>query len=162
MQAPALPPAVAGLLGTGSFVGSARLTVFGFEIYNARLWAAPGFTRQSYAQHAFALELQYLRDFKGAAIAERSLKEMRRVDSFSDAQAQQWQALLTQTLPDVKKGERLTGIHQPGVGLRFVFNDQPLASLNDPVLARVFMGIWLSPKTSEPAMREALLSGAAP
>ena len=34
--------------------------------------------------------------------------------------------------------------------------------LSQADFARVFMGIWLSPKTSEPAMREQLLAGAAP
>ncbi len=140
-------------------LGAAKLTVFGFEVYHARLWAGPEFDRDDYARHPHVLELTYLRDFKGRAIAERSLKEMRGVDAFTDAQAQAWLAALTQALPDVKKGDRLAGIYQPGKALRLLFNDTPLPVLNDPVLARIFMGIWLSPRTSEPAMREALLSG---
>lgn len=141
-------------------LGTAKLTVFGFEIYNARLWVPAEFDRADYARHPHVLELTYLRDFKGQAIAERSIKEMRGVDVFTDAQAQLWLTALTQVLPDVKKGDRLTGVYQPGKALRLMFNDAPLPALSDPTLARVFMGIWLSPRTSEPAMREALLSGA--
>lgn len=146
-------------LANGRLSGTARLTVFGFEIYSARLWVAPGFQREQYAQHALALELTYLRNFKGRAIAERSLKEMRLIEPFTDAQAQVWLAALTQAIPDVTTGDRLTGVYQPGRGLRFLFNGAPLPELSDPVLARVFMGIWLSPNTSEPAMRDALLAG---
>lgn len=146
----------------GTLLGSAKLTLFGFDIYRARLWATPAFRRLDYARHPFALELTYLRDFKGQAIAQRSLQEMRRVEALTETQERAWLTVLIRTLPDVKKGERLTGIYQPGVGLRFLFNDRPLAELKDPELARVFMGIWLSPQTSEPALREALLAGAAP
>lgn len=149
-------------LTQGKPVGSARLTVFGFEIYNARLWVAPGFRRDAYAQHPLTLELSYLRNFSGVDIAERSIKEMRRIEGFADDQAPQWLAELKRTLPDVKKGERLTGVYQPGEGLRFLFNDKPLANIKDPLLARVFMGIWLSPRTSEPQMRDALLAEASP
>ena len=76
-------------------IGAARLTVWGFEVYNARLLAAPGFQRDRYAQHPFTLELAYLRSFDGSDIAQRSLKEMQRVDDFSDAQAQKWLAEMT-------------------------------------------------------------------
>ncbi|MFO1246295.1 MAG: chalcone isomerase family protein [Ramlibacter sp.] len=143
-------------------IGAARLTVWGFEVYNARLLAAPGFQRDRYAQHPFTLELAYLRSFDGSDIAQRSLKEMQRVDDFSDAQAQKWLAEMTRLFPDVKRGDRLAGIYTPGTGVRFVFNDKPLGEVRDADFARVFMGIWLSPKTSEPAMREQLLAGAAP
>jgi len=139
-------------------LGTAKLTVLGFEIYHARLWATPEFDRDDYARFPHLLELTYLRDFKGRAIAERSIQEMRRVDAVVDAHAQAWLAALTQALPDVKKGDRLTGIYQPGKALRLLFNDAPLPALNDPALARVFMGIWLSPRTSEPTLRDALLS----
>ena len=34
-----------------------RLKIWGFEIYDARLWTQPGFSVQQYASHPFALEL---------------------------------------------------------------------------------------------------------
>ena len=149
-------------LPTAKLTGTSKLRVFGFEIYDARLWVTPGFKRSDYSQTASALELTYLRNFKGAVIAERSLKEMRRVEPFSETLAKQWLADMTAAFPDVKVDDRLTGIYTPGVGLRLLFNDKPLTELKDPVFARVFMGIWLSPKTSEPAMRDALLADAGP
>ena len=59
-------------------MGQTRLSVFGFQIYDARLWGAPGFGGNSYSSQPLALELTYLRDFKALDIAERSIKEMRR------------------------------------------------------------------------------------
>ena len=65
-----------------------RLRVWGFEVYDARLWTPRGFRHSQYVQHPFALELQYLRRLDGADIASRSVDEMRRVGPISDAQAQ--------------------------------------------------------------------------
>ena len=148
-------------LASAKLTGSARLSVFGFQVYDARLWTAGGFTRDSYASHPFALELSYLRDFDGAEIAKRSLKEMQGVEAFSAEQGRRWLAEMTRLFPDVKKGDRLTGINQPGAGVVFLYNNKPAGEVRDPDFARVFMGIWLSPRTSEPAMRTQLLAGAA-
>ena len=62
--------------------------------------------------------------------------------------------------PDVKAGDRITGIHQPGVGAVFLRNGRSLGSIADPAFAKIFFGIWLSEQTSEPAMRTALISRA--
>lgn len=142
----------------GRPVGMGKLTAFGFDIYTARLWAEPGFVRDDYPRHAFALELAYLRDFNGEQIAERSLKEMRRIEAFSTEQGQRWLAEMTRLFPDVRRGDRLVGLHRPGQGLRFLHNDQPVGEIRDPAFARIFMGIWLSPRTSEPQLRRQLLA----
>jgi hypothetical protein len=148
-------------LASATLTGTARLSVFGFQVYDARLWTSAGFTRDSYASHPFALELAYLRDFEGAEIAKRSLKEMQGVEAFTAEQGRQWLAEMTRLFPNVKKGDRLTGIYRPGTGVAFLYNDRPTGEVRDADFARVFMGIWLSPRTSEPAMRERLLAGAA-
>ena len=143
--------------------GSARLTVWGFSAYDARLWVAPGFQSARFAEHALALELHYLRDFSAKDIARRSLEEMRRQASIPEAQATQWEAALRQAFPDVKAGDRITGIYRPegpDAGARFLTNGQATGELRDAAFARLFFGIWLSPKTSEPALRQALLAGA--
>lgn len=140
-------------------IGQARLTVWGFDIYDARLWAPAPFNAASFAASALALELNYLRDFKAADIAERSLKEMRRSQPVSDGQAAQWKAELLRVIPDVRQGDRITGVHRPGQGASFWVNGRASGEVLDADFARRFFGIWLSPDTSEPRMREALLAG---
>ncbi|MBX3653830.1 MAG: chalcone isomerase family protein [Ramlibacter sp.] len=151
-----------GPLPGARLCGTARLAVLGFGIYTARLWVGPDFRATAYADHAFALELAYLRSFDGQAIAQRSLTEMQRIAEFTPAQGQAWLADMTRLFPNVGEGDRLTGIHQPGAGVRFLFNDRPLGEVRDPEFGRVFMGIWLSPGTSEPTLRSQLLAGARP
>ena len=38
-------------------------------------------------------------------------------------------------------------------------NGKPTGEIRDAEFARLFFGIWLSPKTSEPELRAALLAG---
>ena len=140
-------------------VGQARLTVWGFDIYDVRLWAPASFSAAGFAVSALALELNYLRNFQAADIAERSLKEMRRSQPVSDGQAAQWKAELLRVIPDVRKGDRITGVHWPGQGAAFWVNGRASGEILDADFARLFFGIWLSPDTSEPRMREALLAG---
>ncbi|WP_233253598.1 chalcone isomerase family protein [Limnohabitans sp. 2KL-1] len=139
-----------------------RLRVWGFEVYDARLWTPATFRHSQYAQHPFALELQYLRRLEGAAIASRSIDEMRRVGKFTEAQAQIWQSAMRALFPNVGAGERITGINLPGVGAEFWVNGQRVGTVNDSDFARLFFGIWLDERTSEPKMRSQLLQGLTP
>ena len=138
-------------------VGQGRLTFFGLKVYDARLWAAPGFDAARFEQQPFALALSYLRGLKGALIAERSLKEMRPLPGFDARRETAWASRMTELFPDVGDGDTLVGLHLPGVGARFVLNGQVRGQVDDPLFARLFFGIWLSPQTSEPALRQALL-----
>ncbi len=150
--------------GLGGVVPTApvRLRVWGFEVYDARLWTPLGFRHGQYMQFPFALELQYLRRLEGAAIASRSIEEMRRVGSFSDAQAQNWLLAMRELFPNVGKGERITGINLPGEGAEFWVNGQRVGVVKDVAFARLFFGIWLDERTSEPKMRAQLLQGLQP
>jgi hypothetical protein len=137
--------------------GALRFTVWGFDVYDASLWVTPGFRADNWSQRPLALELRYLRSFDGGEIAQRSLDEMRRVAPMSDAQNAQWLSDMKTAFPDVKKGDRMVGIYEPGTGARFFHNGAPTKVVADAQFAQRFFAIWLGPKTSEPAMREALL-----
>lgn len=140
-------------------IGKGRLTFWGFQVYDARLWVLPGFKPDTLGAQPFALELAYLRGFDNQDVAERSITEMRRSAAISDAQAKVWIDEMMRALPDVKKGDRVMGIHRPGVGAQFLMNGKPIGEIRDAEFARLFFGIWLSPKTSEPKLRAALLAG---
>ncbi len=156
---PTPPPEIATALPLAQAAGKARMRFFGLAIYDIQLWVAPGFQASNYAQHPLALELTYQRTLRGASIAERSLDEMRRAGPLTPDTGQRWLAAMQSAFPDVAEGDRLTGLHTPGVGARFWFNGQPRPGVADPEFSRRFFGIWLAPSTSEPALREALLAG---
>lgn len=137
--------------------GEATLRFFGLSVYHARLWTLPDFRASQAADQDLVLELEYLRDLQGSAIAERSLQEMRRAGPIPEAQAQRWLQDMQRIFPDVKSGDRLSGQRLPGQGVRFGLNGRPIGQIEDPAFARLFFGIWLAPTTSQPDMRQALL-----
>ncbi len=155
-------PELRDALPQAQLIGQTRLSVWGFKIYDARLWAPSGFSAADFAARPLALELAYLRAFEAVDIAERSLKEMQRSARISDAQAQQWRLEMQRVFPNVKAGDRILGVHRPGQGVSFWVNGQRGGDIADAEFSRLFFGIWLSPQTSEPAMRRALLGGTAP
>lgn len=152
-------PEVRGALAGASLLGSARLRFWGFDVYDAQLWTTPGFQTNQYLQQPFGLTLNYLRTLKGAAIAERSLKEMQDIAPIDQAQAAPWLQAMARLFPDVRAGDRITGVHQPGQGARFWLNGQLLGDVADERFSQRFFGIWLHPGTSQPAMRRELLAG---
>lgn len=153
-------PELKDVLPQNRLSGKSRLKVWGFQVYDARLWVAPGFKATDLAASSFALELDYLRAFDAIDVAERSILEMRRSATITDAQAKAWTAQMLRVIPDVKKGDRIMGVNKPGVGALYLVNGKPSGEIRDPEFARLFFGIWLSPKTSEPELRSALLAGA--
>ncbi len=155
------PPDLGGLLGQVVLSGSKQFTFFGFAVYDASLWVEPGFRVQDYQRHGFALDLLYQRDFSNADITRRSIDEMMRLTPLTDERKRSWEAWLRTAFPDVRKGDRITGIHRPSAGVAFLTNGRLTGRIEDPEFARLFFGIWLSPDTSEPALRQALLGQAA-
>ncbi len=157
-----LPQELRQNLPGASLGGHARFTFLGFDLYDARLWAEPGFTTERYDLHPFALELTYLRDFTGESIADRSVVEMRRQPGATEAQFDTWKRWMRSAFPNVRKGDRITGLHRPGEGALFLVNGLPVGALRDADFSRRFFGIWLSAQTSDSRLREILLLQVAP
>ena len=155
------PAELRGALPSATLAGSSHVTFWGFDVYDAKLWVAPGFKASEYERHAFALELTYLRDFPNEAISKRSIAEMQRQPGFPSLRLKDWLQALRRAFPDVHKGDRITGIYRPGEETAFVTNGQLTGVVRDTEFGRLFFGIWLSVHTSEPRLREALLAGVA-
>ena len=137
--------------------GESKLTFFGLEIYKASLWRNANFVADNYAQHEFALDLNYLRNFQGKDIAKRSIEEMRRQSKLDESLLQNWELQMQKVFPNVQAGDNITGFHLPGKGAKFWHNGKLRGEINDAEFAKYFFGIWLSKQTSEPKMRLALL-----
>lgn len=139
--------------------GQGRLRFLGLSVYDARLWVAEGFEPAAYGLAPVALELVYARRLVGRMIAERSLDEMQRTPGITPEQATRWLDAMKGVFPDVTQGDRITGVHRPGVSARIFVNASLRGEIADADFARRFFGIWLSPSTSEPGLRQALLGG---
>jgi Chalcone isomerase-like len=149
---------VADALPGAQKAGHARLTYFGFKVYDADLWVDADFKPTSFSSEPMLLNLTYLRTLKGADIAKRSKDEMAKLGRGTPEQRVQWYEKMKTVFPDVKAGDALGGLHQPGKGVKFFRNGKVLAEVDDPQFAEAFFAIWLDAKTSIPEFRKKLLS----
>ena len=159
-QAGSAPPEVATDLPGARLQGRGRLTFLTLHVYDIRLWTLAPLRAADTERSPLALEIEYARGLKGPLIAERSIDEMMRVGSFSVADGERWLAAMTALFPNGRAGDRITGVHQPGTGARFHVNGRFVGEVREAEFARLFFAIWLSPRTSEPRLRQALLGSA--
>jgi hypothetical protein len=151
---PLMSPITKKYISQPAVVGTGRLSVAFWDIYDARLIAPSGALNN---KEPFALELDYLVDISGKDIAKRTIQEMES-QGFSDTvKLAQWQGLLTTMLPDVQNGSRLTGVSTAQGETVFYKNDQNIGTIKDKEFGRQFFAIWLGEKTSEPDLRRSLL-----
>jgi hypothetical protein len=149
-------------LRTPRLVGQHRLTYWGFEVYDASLWANAPFAAPDWHKQVLGLELRYLRDFKGTDLAQRSIDEIQGQRPLSPTQLQIWSATLQTLMPNVRAGESITAIYSPDQGMQLLHQDRLMGELRDAEFARRFLGIWLATETSQRKLRQNLLAAARP
>lgn len=140
---------VEGLAGLKHW-GSGEFRRFGFLVYEATLWAGEDPQRPP-----LALRLDYKRNIEGKAIAEASVKEMRRFVT-DEALLARWGEQMQRIFPNVKPGDHILGLYRSD-GARFYQDDRLLGAISVPGFAEAFFAIWLDTRTSAPALRAALL-----
>jgi hypothetical protein len=139
-------------------IGSGRLHWFGLHVYDARLAVAG---EKFDPAQPFALTLRYAREFKGERIAQTSIDEIKRLGHGTSADHERWLEAMRRVLPDVKRGDELTGASLPGRGTHFFHNGRAVGAIDDPAFARAFYAIWLDPRTRVRELRAQLLGGGA-
>ncbi len=135
-------------------VGQARLTYMIWPMYDSRLYSPDGTYQEG--QLPLRLEIQYLREVYSKDLIKHTQSEWQR-QGLSHENAQRWLDALSQLLPDVRKNDVL-GLSVDKTGSSsFTVNGRPLGRIDDPEFGRSFLDIWLSPSTSRPDLRQALL-----
>lgn len=135
-------------------LGKGEMRWFGLHLYDATLWSSG----QSWSpRQTYALDIEYAREISGKRIVDSSITEMRRLGVEDEDKLERWAEALARIFPDVKKGDRIVGVHRPGKGVSFYHQGEPTGSIEDTEFAETFFAIWLDPRTREPALRKALL-----
>jgi hypothetical protein len=154
----AVPACADGLVPEARLAGKGEFKWFGLSIYEAQLWVG----KDGYQADApFALELLYARKLHGRKIAAASAEQMEKTGAGTAAKRQLWLRTMLGLFPDVEEGSRLCGVARADGVSRFYLNGKPIGTVADPEFTRAFFGIWLSPATTAPGLREKLLKDAA-
>ena len=135
-------------------VGSGRLSVVFWDVYDATLYAPNG---KWVAHEPYALYIHYFREIEGADIADRSVEEIRKQGFSDEAKLAEWNKKMRRIFPDVKNGSELTAIFTAQESTDFYSNGKHIGSISGAEFGRHFFDIWLSKKTSEPKLRRKLL-----
>ena len=148
------PSPLAGL----ELVGEARYRVLIWNLFEARLYSPSGSWGGT---PPFALSLTYLRKFRGAHIADRSVSEIRD-QGFSDEDTlARWHGLLQDLIPDVGVDDQIIGVAEASGATQFYFNGKLIGGIAEPAFTERFFAIWLGERTSAPEVRLGLI-GAQP
>lgn len=135
-------------------VGQARLEFMIWPVYDSRLYSVDGNYQEG--QLPLRLEIQYLRDVDAKDLVKHTQSEWQR-QGLSHASAQQWLVTLSRLLPDVRANDVLALVVDEQGSSAFLVNGAPLGQIGDPDFGQHFLAIWLSPDTSQPELRRALL-----
>ena len=141
-------------VGTLQMVGQARLEFMIWPIYDSRLYSIDGNYQEG--QRPLRLDIQYLRDVDAEDLVKHTQSEWQR-QGLSHVGEQQWLAMLSRLLPSVRKNDVLTLEVDEQGSSAFSVNGEPLGRIDDPHFGHHFLAIWLSPDTSRPELRQALL-----
>ncbi len=151
---PPLPAAILEMAPTLKVRGGGELTFFGISVYDGWYWtAASGWPQAG----PYALDLHYHRNLDGARIASRSVDEIAKLGFGTAAERLRWGEEMKRLFPDVKRGDRITGVNIGGGVVRYFFNGKAIGEIGDPGFADAFFGIWLHPRTSQASFRQKLL-----
>ena len=138
-------------------VGEARLKVLFWSVYNSRLYAPDGL--YSADKRPLRLEIEYLRNIDADDLVDRTALEWRQQGKTHQRQPQ-WLQALSQLWPDVGENDVLALELDETDRSTFYINGALLGRIEDAEFGRHFLDIWLSPETSQPELRSALIGAA--
>jgi hypothetical protein len=151
LSAPRLAAAGDGGL---QLVGEARLKVLLWSVYDSRLYTEDGEYREG--KRPLRLEIEYLMDIESAKLVERTAQEWRAMGR-SHPEEEAWLARLAELWPDISTGDVIALELDAQNRATFLHNGEPVGDLEHPEFGQQFVDIWLSPDTTRPQLRMALL-----
>lgn len=137
-------------------VGSARLKVMFWNIYESTLFSANGYFEG--IEPDVALEIEYRRNIRKQKFIEHTREEWKKQSLYFEG-AERWLEQLQVLLPDVSSGDTLIVKVNTKLESEFYFNQSWLGKITEPQFTETFLAIWLSDKSSYPELRQQLLGG---
>jgi Chalcone isomerase-like len=105
------------------------------------------------------LVLQFLRNVSGDDVRDQWTKDFVHVVPDRPASLMQRVATLNTWLSDMKSGQRLTFIRQPGTGITVIVNGVVKGTIPGDDFSRVFMSIWVGAAPPSARLKAGLLGG---
>ena len=142
-------------ISNAELVGKARFKVIFWSVFDATLYAKDA---NFQADQPFALSLSYLRKIEGSEIVASSITEMKAQNLFTDDELSDWEAQLSDFIPDVNDEITITGVRDKTGSSLFYSNGTLIGQIDNQRFTQGFFSIWLGEKTRDKKFRAQLLN----
>ncbi|MFK7830104.1 MAG: chalcone isomerase family protein [Congregibacter sp.] len=135
-------------------VGEARLKVLLWAVYDASLFSPSGVYSEN--ERPLRLEIQYRMGVKSTSLVERTRKEWDAMGRTHPRQ-NEWLDRLAAVWPDIQEDDVLALELDINNVTTFLYNGDPIGTIDDPEFGQQFIDIWASEDCTRPEMRLALI-----
>lgn len=135
-------------------VGKAEMRWLLFPLYQIELKTPDG--RYQANRYPQVLDIMYRRTIEKQHLLTATDQQWQRL-GLPLAKRQQWIAQLDRVWPSVKAGDTLSFQLNADGKNTFVHNGRNIGGVADTQFGKSFLAIWLSPKTSQPGIRQRLI-----
>lgn len=132
-------------------IGTAKLSVLWFDIYEAELSSADGLFNQD---QNFKLTLTYLRDFEADELIDETFNQIS--EPIEKQQELSWRKSLKAMWPDVKESDQISFIKTNEGTSHFFFNQKFVGTIEDKAFGKHFADIWLAKDSAYPKLASKL------
>jgi hypothetical protein len=138
-------------------VGSAKFSILFWDIYNSTLYTESGRFLHEITTQPLIFEIEYLKDITKNDLLERTIEQWQHL-KIPESQYSKFIPRLKVIWPDISSGDKLAMLVQNKQSV-FFFNNLRVGQIEQKEFSKLFLDIWLSPKTSQIELRKQLLGG---
>ena len=138
-------------------VGRAKFSVLFWDIYTSTLYTKSGNYYHENSPESLLFKIEYLKDITTEELLERTVEQWKHLD-ISKSQYTPYMSELKGIWPNISAGDSLTMLVEKEKSV-FYFNNVKVGVISGHEFSRLFLGIWLSPETSQAQLRATLLEG---
>jgi hypothetical protein len=134
--------------------GEGEMTYLFWTLYRAEYFS--GSPSDTGGDPTKALRITYNKPISRQALLDATHEQWSKL-GYADSQVSGWLASLSVIWPDVEPGDQLIVLVTTGGTSEFYLSDEMIGSIADDKFGDAFLSIWLSERTSQPALRLQLL-----
>lgn len=135
-------------------VGTATFSFMFWDIYDSKLYTQSG-RYNSMLKQTLLLEIHYRKDITKDDLLEKTVEQWQYL-GFTNEKYDEYLDTLRELWPNIESGDSLS-LLDDNKQSQFYFNGELLGTIEDADFANLFLAIWLSEKTSQPALRKRLI-----
>ncbi len=136
-------------------VGRAKFSVLFWDIYNSTLYTKSGQYLHGKTHEPLLFKIEYLKDISTDYLLERTIEQWQHLQ-IPESQYSPFIPKLKAIWPNISAGDSLVMLVKNEQSV-FYFNNVKVGVIQAPEFSRLFLDIWLSPKTSQTKLRAQLL-----